>query len=120
MKTTLVIALVVLLVSCGETQNLSPTETAKIVAESFFSKDESVLKKNTTTEGYSSLVTVQNMMPESDDTIEVEILDEAVDGEIAWVKYSTSFDGKPGVFKLIKEGNKWLVTSKGVREKGPF
>jgi len=99
---------------------MSPSETAKIVAKSFFSKDESVLKMHTTSEGYSSLVTVQNMMPESDKDIEVEILDEAIDEDIAWVKYSTTFDGKSGVFKLVKENNQWKVTNKGPREKGPF
>ncbi|WP_281986881.1 hypothetical protein [Aquimarina aggregata] len=99
---------------------MSHTETAETVAESFFSKDESVLKKHTTSEGFASLVTVQNMVPDSDKEITVEILDESIDGEIAWVKYSTSFDGKSGVFKLIKENGQWKVTSKGTREKGPF
>jgi len=99
---------------------MSHTETAQIVAESFFSKDESVLKKHTTSEGYASLITVQNMLPESDKEIKIEILDQAIDGEIAWVKYGTSFDGKSGVFKLIRENGQWKVTSKGPKEKGPF
>ena len=99
---------------------MSHTETAKVVAKSFFSKDESTLKKHTTPEGYASLITVQNMLPKSDKKIEVEILDEAIDGEIAWVKYSTSYDGKSGVFKLVKGNGQWKVTSKGPREKGPF
>lgn len=99
---------------------MSHTETAKIVAESFFSKDESTLKKHTTSAGYSSLIMGLNAMPDSDKVIEVEILDEAVDGEIAWVKYSTTYDGKTGIFKLAKENGQWKVTSKGPREKGPF
>lgn len=99
---------------------MPPSETAEIVAKSFFSKDESALKKHTTSEGYASLVTVQNMMPDSDKDIEVEILDETIDGETAWVKYSTSYDGKTGIFKLIKEDGQWEVTSKGPRERGPF
>lgn len=99
---------------------MSHIETAEIVAKSFFSKDVSTLKKHTTSEGYASLITVQNMLPDSDKEIEVEILDEAIDGEIAWVKYSTSFDGKPGVFKLIKENGEWKVINKGPKEKGPF
>lgn len=99
---------------------MSPSETAKIVAKSFFSKDESVLKMHTTSEGYSSLVTVQNMMPESDKDIEVEILDEAIDEEVAWVKYSTTYDGKSGIFKLAKENGQWKVTNKEPREKEPF
>ena len=120
MKKIIICSLVVLFISCSENKNPSPSETAKIVAESFFSKDESVLKKHTTPEGYASLITVQNMIPESNKEIEVEILDEAIDDNIAWVKYSTSFDGKPGVFKLVKENYKWKVTNKEPREKGPF
>jgi hypothetical protein len=99
---------------------MSPSETAEIVAKSFFSKDESSLKKHTTSEGYASLITVQNILPDSDKEIEVEILDESVDGNIAWIKYKTSYDGKSGIFKLVKENGKWLVTNKGPREKGPF
>lgn len=120
MKKIVICSLVVLFISCSENKNTSPSETAKIVAESFFSKDESVLKKNTTSEGYSSLVTVQSMMPESDKDIVVEILDEAINGDISWVKYSTTYDGKSGIFKLVKENGQWRVTNKGPREKGPF
>jgi len=120
MKNLVICSLLLLFISCSGNKNTSPSETAKIVAESFFSKDESVLKKHTTPEGYSSLVTVQNMIPDSDKEIEVEILEEAIDGEIAWVRYKTSFDGKTGFFKLVKENGQWKVTNKGIREKGPF
>lgn len=120
MKNSVICSLLLLFISCSENKNTSPSETAKIVAESFFSKDESVLKKHTTQQGYSSLVTVQNMIPDSDKEIEVEILDEAIDGEIAWVKYSSTYDGKSGIFKLVKENGQWKVTNKGPREKGPF
>lgn len=120
MKRLLICSLVLLFISCAGNNNMSHTETAQIVAESFFSKDESALKKHTTSDGYASLITVQNMIPDSDKTIEVEILDEAIDGEIAWVKYKTSFDGKSGIFKLVKENDQWKVTNKGPREKGPF
>ncbi len=120
MKNLVICSLVLLFFSCSENKNISPSETAKIVAESFFLKDESTLKKYTTSEGYTSLITVQNMLPDSDKDIEIEILDEAIDDNISWVKYSTSFDGKPGVFKLVKENNKWKVTNKEPREKGPF
>ncbi|MDT0294876.1 hypothetical protein ACFQ3R_00260 [Mesonia ostreae] len=120
MKKIVVFSLVLLFLSCSENKNMSPSETAKVVAKSFFSKNESVLKKHTTSEGYASLLTVQNMMPDSDKEIKVEILDEAIDKEIAWVKYSTTYDGKSGIFKLIKENDQWKVTNKGPREKGPF
>lgn len=120
MKKLLICSLVLLFVSCSENNTMSHTETAQIVAESFFSKDESALKKHTTSDGYASLITVQNMLPESDKEIEVEILDEAIEDEIAWVKYKTSYDGKAGIFKLVKENDQWKVTSKSPREKGPF
>lgn len=120
MKNLVICSFLLLFFSCSENKKMSPSETAKIVAESFFLKDESTLKKYTTSEGYTSLITVQNMLPDSDKDIEVEILDEAIDDNIAWVKYSTSFDGKPGVFKLVKENNKWKVTNKEPREKEPF
>jgi hypothetical protein len=120
MKKIVICSLVLLFISCSGNKNMSHTETAQIVAESFFSKDESALKKHTTSEGYASLITVQNMLPDSDNEIKVEILDEAIDGEIAWVIYSTTYDGKSGIFKLVKENDQWKVTSKGPREKGPF
>ncbi len=120
MKGIVICSLVLLFISCSGNKNMSHTETAQIVAESFFSKDESALKKHTTSDGYASLVTVQNMIPDSDKEITVEILDESIDGEIAWVKYKTSFDGKSGIFKLVKENDQWKVTNKGPREKGPF
>lgn len=120
MKRIVICSLLLLFISCSENKNLSPSETAEIVAKSFFSKDESALKEHTTSEGYSSLITVQNMIPDSDNEIKVEILDEAVDDEIAWVKYSTTYDGKTGIFKLVKENDQWKVTNKGPREKGPF
>lgn len=120
MKKLALCSLVLLLLSCSENKNISPSETAKIVAESFFSKDDSTLKKYTTSEGYASLITVQNMLPESDRDIEVEILDKAIDNKIAWVKYKTTFDGKTGVFKLVKENDQWKVTHKEPRDNGPF
>ena len=120
MKNLVICSLVLLFISCSETKNMSHTETAQIVAESFFSKDESTLKKHTTSAGYSSLIMGLNAMPDSDKKIEVEILEEAIDGEIGWVRYKTSFDGKSGIFKLVKENGQWKVTNKGPREKGSF
>lgn len=120
MKKFVIFSVILMFISCAEVKNNSPSETAKIVAESFFTKEKSVLKKNTTSEGYASLITVQNMLPDSDKDIKVEILEEKIDGKTAWVKYSTSYDGKTGVFKLTKDSGQWRVTSKGPREKGPF
>ena len=120
MKKLVICSLLLLFISCTGNKNMSHIETAEIVAKSFFSKDESTLKKHTTSEGYASLITVQNMLPDSNKVIEVEIVDEAIDGEIAWVRYKTSFDGKTGIFKLVKENDQWKVTNKGPREKGSF
>lgn len=120
MKKIFICSLVLLFISCSGNKNMSHTETAKIVAESFFSKDESTLKKHTTSAGYSSLIMGLNAMPDSDKVIEVEILEEAIDGEIAWVRYKTTYDGKAGIFKLVKENGQWKVTNKGPREKGLF
>ena len=120
MKKLIIFSIVLLFISCSGNKNLSHRETAEIVAKSFFLKDESALKKHTTSEGYASLITVLNMLPDSDKEIKVEILDENVNGEIAWVKYSTTYDGKTGVFKLVKENDQWKVTNKGPREKGSF
>ena len=120
MKKIAAFSLVIFFISCAGKQDLSPSETTEIVAKSFFSKDESALKEHTTSEGYSSLITVQNMIPDSDKEIKVEILDESVEGNTAWVKYSTTYDGKTGIFKLVKENDQWKVTNKGPREKGPF
>ncbi|MCX2838279.1 hypothetical protein OQ279_08945 [Salinimicrobium sp. MT39] len=106
--------------SCSESTTKSPSETAKAVAESFFSKDVSALKKHTTTEGYASLITVQNMIPDSDKNIEVEILDEAVDGEIAWIKNSTTYDGKTGISSWLKKTVNGKLPVKDRGKKGLF
>ena len=120
MKKLIICSLVALFISCSGNGNMTHSETAEIVAKSFFSKDEATLKKHTTSAGYSSLIMGLNAMPDSDKEIEVEILEEAIDGEIAWVKYSSTYDGKSGIFKLVKENGQWKVTNKGPREKGPF
>tara|TARA_R110002167_G_scaffold105083_1_gene270463 strand:- start:10566 stop:10928 length:363 start_codon:yes stop_codon:yes gene_type:complete len=120
MKTLITSILAFLLIACSNKQDLSHTETAKIVVESFYAKDNATLKKYTTSDGYSGLIMIQNLVPENNNDAEVEILDEAIEGDLAWVKYNSSIDKKPGIFKLIKENRQWKVTSKGPREKGPF
>ena len=51
MKKIAVFSLVVLVLSCAGKQDLSPSETAKIVAESFYHGDKATLKKYTTESG---------------------------------------------------------------------
>jgi hypothetical protein len=120
MKTLITFILALFIFSCAEKQNLSHTETAKIVVESFYKKDNSTLKKHTTSDGYSGLIMIIDMIPDEDKDAKVEILDEAIEGNLAWVKYNSSYDKSPGVFKLVKENGQWIVTSKKPREQGPF
>lgn len=120
MKKILILTFVLAFLSCAEgKKNLTPSETVKIVLKGLHSKDDSTLKKHTTPDGYTSLKMIENYIPEDNDAT-FEILGESVKEETAWVKYSTSYDGKAGVFKLTKVNGQWKVDSKGPRERGPF
>ena len=57
---------------------------------------------------------------DKDSEANFKVVDEAIDGEVAWVKYSTSYNPKPGIFKLVQEDDQWKVMYNGPREKGPF
>ncbi|KKN82548.1 hypothetical protein LCGC14_0308440 [marine sediment metagenome] len=120
MKKLVFCSLVLLFISCSETKNMSPSETTKIVVESFYAKNNSALKKHTTSDGYDSLIMIQGLVPDSDNDASVTISDEVIETDISWVKYSSNYDNKPGIFKLVKENNQWKVTNKGPREKGAF
>ena len=121
MKRMIIYSLILLLSACAEQQQLSPFETAKIVVESFYQKDNVTLKKHTTTEGYDGLMAIQNMIGDGKTgNSDFKVLDETTEGDTAWVKFTTSYDAKPETFKLIKEGGSWKVTQKALREKGPF
>jgi hypothetical protein len=119
MKKLAIYSLLLLFVTCAEPQ-LSHTDTAKIVVESFYTKDNSTLKKHTTEAGYNGLISIQNLVSGEKKASSFEVLDETVEGDTAWVKFTTSYDTKPETFKLVKEKGKWKVTQKGLREKGPF
>jgi len=121
MKNLVICSLILLFFSCSEKKNLSPSETAKVVAESFYHGDEATLKKFTTSEGYANLSSIQAMFTEDKDSeANFKVVDEVIDGEVAWVKYSTAYDPKPGVFKLVQKDGQWKVTHNGPRDKGPF
>jgi len=121
MKKIIICSLVVLFISCSENKNPSPSETAKIVAISFYHGDDATLKRHTTAEGYANLSSIQAMFTEDKDSkADFKVVDEAMVGEVAWVKYSTAYDPKPGVFKLVQENGQWKVTHNGPRDKGPF
>lgn len=49
-----------------------------------------------------------------------KLIDETTEGDVAWVKYSTSYDKTPEIFKLIKLDGKWKVTVKIPKEKVPL
>ncbi|WP_445738487.1 hypothetical protein [Mariniflexile sp.] len=120
MKKMIIYLLISLVLSCGQTQ-LSHTDTAKIVVESFYKNDNSKLKKYTTPESYASFMAIQAMVaPGYDSPSNFKLIIETVDGDIAWVKFSTSSEEKPETFKLVKVDGHWNVAEKGLREKGPF
>lgn len=121
MKNLVVCFLVLQFISCAGNKEMSPSETAKVVAESFYHGDKASLKKHTTAEGYANLSSIQEMFAQDKNSeSNFKIVDEAMEGEVAWVKYSTVYDPKPGIFKLIKEDGQWKVTQNGPRDKGPF
>ena len=43
---------------------MSPSETAKVVAESFYQGDKATLKKHTTADGFANLSSIQDMFAE--------------------------------------------------------
>lgn len=121
MKRIVIYSFILLFVACTEQQQLAPSETAKVVVESFYQKENTALKEHTTSEGYDGMIAIQNFV--GDDYPEnsgFKVLDETTEGDIAWVKFTTTYDPKPETFKLVKQDGEWKVTQQGAREKGPF
>lgn len=122
MKNTILSLMLLVLVACNQTQ-LSHTDTAKIVIESFYGKNDAKLKKHTTTDSYASFMSIQNIVTSVEPETKVskfEILNETKEGNIAWVKFTTAYTDKPETFKLTNKDGQWKVMRKGVREKSPF
>ena len=121
MKTTVTYSIILLLFACTTKTDQSPTETSRIVLESFFKKDTATLKQHTTKEGYEGLLSIQNFIGtgKTGDS-NFKVLDEKVDGDTAWVKFTSAYEKKPGSFKLLKQNGEWKVTRKKLKEKGPF
>lgn len=111
----------ILFMACTTVQK-SPVETAQTVIESFYQKDFSSLKRNTTTESYEAFTAVHDMLVPTklDGASNFKVLDEAVNDDTAWVKFTTSYSDEPDTFKLVKLDGNWKVTEKGLREKSPF
>lgn len=122
MKNATLILMLLVFVACSQTQ-LSHIDTAKVVVESFHQKDNAKLKAHTTTDNYASLLSIQNMMIKGDPEKKAsnfKLLNETVEGDIAWVQFTTVYEEKPQSFKLTKADGQWKVMQKGVREKSPF
>ncbi|WP_300435906.1 hypothetical protein [Christiangramia sp.] len=120
MKNYVFILILAICVSCAESQ-MSPAMTAQKVVESFYAKDNSQLKKYTTAASYESFLSVQDMFEAQNSlTSNFKVLDESIENQTAWVKFSTSFEDNPEIFKLIQEDGIWKVTESGVRETSPF
>lgn len=121
MKNMVVYSFVLLFLACAGNQDSAPAKTAKIVAESFYQGDETALEEHTTAEGYANFKNLMAMFAKSDNpNSNFKVLQEVTDGDVAWVKYSTSYDKTPGIFKLVKQGGKWKVTARRPDEKNPF
>lgn len=120
MKNMILFLLIMSCVGCSQTQ-LSHIDTAKVVVESFYKNDNAQLKKHTTAESYASFMAIQGMIATGNNSpSNFKLIQETVDGDVAWVKFSTSYEEKPETFKLIKVDGKWKVTEKGLKEKAPF
>jgi hypothetical protein len=121
MKKSVIYALVLLFISCSENKDMSPSETAKVVAESFYEKDEKTLKANTTLEGYANYMNIINMFNATKKKYSnFKVLQDTVMGDVAWVKYTTVYDKTPGIFKLVKQDGKWLASARNSKDKAPF
>ena len=109
--------MLLVLVACSQAQ-LSHTDTAKVVIESFYKKENTELKKYTTDDSYASFMSIQNIVtsvePESK-VSKFKVLNEIIDGDIAWVKFTTAYQGKPETFKLTNIDGQWKVMRKLVR-----
>ncbi len=122
MKHIPLFVMLLVLMACSQTQ-VSHTDTAKIVVESFYEKKNTTLKKHTTDDSYASFMSIQNVMAPGDTEVSnsnFKVLNETSDGETAWVQFSSAYAEKPETFKLVMQDGKWLVTEKGLREKSPF
>lgn len=121
MKNIAIYSLVLLFFACAGNESTAPAKTAQIVAESFYQGNEAALKEHTTPEGYANFKNLMAMFAKSDTKdSNFKVIEETIDGDVAWVKYSTSFDKTPGIFKLVKQDGEWKVTARRPKEEVPF
>ena len=120
MKRNMIIFALGLFFACAEAQ-MSYTETAQTVVESFYQKDLPTLQEYTTQESFESFLQIQEMFPEeTTQDSNFQVLQEVQDENTAWVKFTTAYEEAPETFKLIKEDGKWKVTEIGISERAPF
>lgn len=121
MKKLVIFTVALLFIACAETQDASPASVSKIVAESFYQSDEAILKKHTTPEGFANFSNLMKMFakPKSSE-MNFKVIEESTEGDVAWIKYATSYDKTPGVFKLVKVDGVWKATARKAMEKVPF
>mgnify|MGYP003667273728 FL=1 len=121
MKKIAIYTLVLLFIFCAGTKDSTPSSVAEIVAESFYQGKEAMLKKHTTPEGFATFSNLQKMFAKPKGSMSnFKLIDEATEGNVAWIKDSTSYDKTPGIFKLIKLDGKWKVTVRDPKEKAPL
>lgn len=120
MKKFIVLSLIVQFLSCAdsETKISGPSATAQIVIESFYQGGEAMIKEYTTEEGYANFKNLMAMFAKSKNTdSNFKVIEENVEDEVAWVKYTTSYVKTPGIFKLVKDVGAWKVTARKPGEK---
>jgi len=120
MKKMIIILMLGIFLACTEAAK-SPTETAQIVVESFYQKEFPTLEKYTTQESFDSFMSINDIVPVAKSgASNFSVVQEEENEEIAWVKFTTSYEEQPETFKLVKEDGKWKVTEIGLRERSPF
>ncbi|MCP9200581.1 hypothetical protein MKO06_11720 [Gramella sp. GC03-9] len=107
-------------ISCGDSPK-SPEETARLVVESFYNRDNAELKKYTTPGIYQSYISVQDQFTNvKAEESNFSVVRDTVYGDTAWVKFNSAYADRPETFKLIRKEGMWKVTETGLRERSPF
>ncbi len=107
-------------ISCEDSPK-SPEETARLVVESFYNRDNAELKRYTTPGIYQSYISVQDQLTNAKaGKSNFSVVRDTVYGDTAWVKFNSAYADRPETFKLIRKDGTWKVTETGLRERSPF
>lgn len=122
MKTLLISLFSLLMYGCnGQTNASSPAQVAEKVVVSFYTQNNETLKQYTTKESYESFMTIQGLLSSgTKKASNFKVLNKKLDGDIAWIEFTSSYSKNPETFKLIHKEGQWKVTEIGLREKSPF